>query len=338
MCKFLYETPLAQLKENEMKRYLSIILIIAHTSVIFADTLTFKSGEKIEGKLVKLIKNYENDANGTQIVFQVEKFSMWNVQQDAVIENIDDNTFVFNEDYIYKIINDKGAILYGSKQLVGAAPSKAKVVDRNELDFFSTDLILSNGNEEIKIPLSSEIDLFLNEGLEANVGGAAMAGGLEGMLYGGGPLGFLLGAALAGADAAGGTKIVSETQYQGIGMNSDSQKYYVMTDNSVIEIDNIKSIEYVIWYENKAAQGFLIGAGIPLAIGGIILLSGDGSGDDAGKAFAGGILIVASPFLGILNALKKWRIPKKKGFDINKGAWQIDLDSMLSNTKSEEIK
>ncbi len=88
-----------------MKRYLSIILIIAHTSVIFADTLTFKSGEKIEGKLVKLIKNYENDANGTQIVFQVEKFSMWNVQQDAVIENIDDNTFVFNEDYIYKIIN-----------------------------------------------------------------------------------------------------------------------------------------------------------------------------------------------------------------------------------------
>ena len=154
----------------------------------------------------------------------------------------------------------------------------------------------------------------------------------------GGPLGFLLGAALAGADAAGGTKIVSETQYQGIGMNSDSQKYYVMTDNSVIEIDNIKSIEYVIWYENKAAQGFLIGAGIPLAIGGIILLSGDGSGDDAGKAFAGGILIVASPFLGILNALKKWRIPKKKGFDINKGAWQIDLDSMLSNTKSEEIK
>ena len=168
-----------------MKRYLSIILIIAHTSVIFADMLTFKSGEKIEGKLVKLIKNYENDANGTQIVFQVEKFSMWNVQQDAVIENIDDNTFVFNEDYIYKIINDKGAILYGSKQLVGAAPSKAKVVDRNELDFFSTDLILSNGNEEIKIPLSSEIDLFLNEGLEANVGGAAMAGGLEGMFYGG---------------------------------------------------------------------------------------------------------------------------------------------------------
>ena len=36
-----------------MKCLISIILIFAHTSILFADTLTFKSGEKIEGKLVK---------------------------------------------------------------------------------------------------------------------------------------------------------------------------------------------------------------------------------------------------------------------------------------------
>ena len=44
--------PLAQIKEFKMKRLISIILIFAHTSILFADTLTFKSGEKIEGKLV----------------------------------------------------------------------------------------------------------------------------------------------------------------------------------------------------------------------------------------------------------------------------------------------
>ena len=36
-----------------MKHRISIILIFAHTSILFADTPTFKSGEKIEGKLVK---------------------------------------------------------------------------------------------------------------------------------------------------------------------------------------------------------------------------------------------------------------------------------------------
>jgi len=34
-----------------MKRLISIILIIAHTSILFVDTLTFKSGKKIEGNL-----------------------------------------------------------------------------------------------------------------------------------------------------------------------------------------------------------------------------------------------------------------------------------------------
>ena len=36
-----------------MKRLISIIPIFAHTSILFADTLAFKSGKKIEGKLVK---------------------------------------------------------------------------------------------------------------------------------------------------------------------------------------------------------------------------------------------------------------------------------------------
>jgi len=45
--------PLAQIKEFKMKHLISIILSFAHISILFADTLTFKSGKKIEGKLVK---------------------------------------------------------------------------------------------------------------------------------------------------------------------------------------------------------------------------------------------------------------------------------------------
>jgi len=42
--------PLAQIKEFK-KRLISLILIFAHNSILFADRLRFKSGEKIEGNL-----------------------------------------------------------------------------------------------------------------------------------------------------------------------------------------------------------------------------------------------------------------------------------------------
>lgn len=110
-----------------MRRYLSIILIFTHTSILFADTLTFINGGEIEGELLKL--KTEDDSAGAEIVFQVDKFSMTNVLQNAIVEKLDDNTFVFNQDYVYKIIDDKGGILFGSKNLKANRNYSREVVE-----------------------------------------------------------------------------------------------------------------------------------------------------------------------------------------------------------------
>ena len=318
-------------------KYLSLILILAQTSVLFADTLTFNNGQKINGKLISISEEHELDPNTgvtSEVTFKVDEYQLKMISEELIVGKVDESTLMFDKKSIYKITDDKGYLLFtNNKNLIGTTPPIT--INQNELDFFSTELILSNGNDKITIPQSSEINLFLNEAitLETNfVNKSTAIGALDGLMIAG-PIGLLLGAAVFGATAAAATTLIPETQFQGIGINSDSQKYYFMTNKGVIEINNINKIEYVVSIENKAAEGFIIGAGIPLVIGGIILLSGDGSGNDAGKAFAGGILILASPILGILNAINKRRVPKIESFDINKGAWQIDIDSMPSNTK-----
>ena len=75
-----------------MKRYLSIILIFAHTSILFADTLTFNNGVTIEGKLVQ----YDND----RLIFKVDEESMKNLPQETVIVFVNDNTVVINNKYV----------------------------------------------------------------------------------------------------------------------------------------------------------------------------------------------------------------------------------------------
>jgi len=318
-------------------KYLSLLLILAQTSVLFADTLTFNNGLKINGKLISISEEHELDPNTgvtSEVTFKVDDFQLKMISEELIVGKVDNSTLMFDKKSIYKITDDKGYLLFtNNKNLIGTTPPIT--INQNELDFFSTELILSNGNDKITIPQSSEINLFLNEAitLETNfVNKSTAIGALDGLMTAG-PIGLLLGAAVYGATAAAATTLIPETQFQGIGINSDSQKYYFMTNKGVIEINNINKIEYVVSIENKAAEGFIIGAGIPLVIGGIILLSGDGSGNDAGRAFAGGILILASPILGILNAINKRRVPKIESFDINKGAWQIDIDSMPSKTK-----
>ena len=37
-----------------------------------------------------------------------------------------------------------------------------------------------------------------------------------------------------------------------------------------------------------------------------------------------------------IQAMENWSVPAKKGFDIYKGAWEFDLDSMVPNIKSVE--
>ena len=75
---------------------LSIILIFAHTSILFADTLTFNNGVTIEGKLVK----YDED----RLIFKVDEESMNDIPNEAVIFIIsDENQVVFNNSFVKNV-------------------------------------------------------------------------------------------------------------------------------------------------------------------------------------------------------------------------------------------
>jgi len=60
-----------------MKRLISLFLIFAYTTILFADTLTFKNGVTIQGKLIR----YNKD----RLTFKVDEDSMRNIPQEAVI-------------------------------------------------------------------------------------------------------------------------------------------------------------------------------------------------------------------------------------------------------------
>ena len=82
-----------------MKRYLSIILIFAHTSILFADTLTFNNGVTIEGKVVKYDEDY--------LIFKVDEESMKDIPNEAVIYIkgviVDENQVVFNNKFVKNV-------------------------------------------------------------------------------------------------------------------------------------------------------------------------------------------------------------------------------------------
>jgi hypothetical protein len=97
-----------------MKKIISIFLLLSHTSLLFADTLTFKSGLKIEGKLVSISEEHELDPNtGTtsEVTFNVYKFSINMIPNDLIVGKLNVNTFLFDPISVYKIIDDQGKIL-----------------------------------------------------------------------------------------------------------------------------------------------------------------------------------------------------------------------------------
>jgi hypothetical protein len=103
LCNFLYETPLAQIKEKEMKKIISILLILTQTSILFADTLTFKNGVTIQGKLVR----YNKD----RLTFKVDEDSMRNIPQEAVITIVNDNTIQFHNKYVKNVKDENNNII-----------------------------------------------------------------------------------------------------------------------------------------------------------------------------------------------------------------------------------
>ena len=96
-------------------KYLSLLLILAQTSVLFADTLIFKSGQKIEGKLVSISEEHELDPNtGTtsEVTFNVYKFSINMIPNEMIVGKVNETIYLFDQQSVDVIIDDKGKKLF----------------------------------------------------------------------------------------------------------------------------------------------------------------------------------------------------------------------------------
>ena len=102
-----------------MKKIISVLLLLSHTSLLFADTLTFKSGQKIEGKLISISEEHELDPNtGTtsEVTFKVDKFSINTIPKEMIVGILNENIFLFDQKSIYKIIDNEGKILFSKNK------------------------------------------------------------------------------------------------------------------------------------------------------------------------------------------------------------------------------
>ena len=98
-----------------MKKIISIFLLLSHTSLLFADTLTFNSGQKIEGKLISISEEHELDPKtGTtsEITFNVYKFSINMIPNEMIVGKVNESIYLFDQQSVDVIIDDKGKILF----------------------------------------------------------------------------------------------------------------------------------------------------------------------------------------------------------------------------------
>ena len=96
-------------------KYLSLILILAQTSVLFADTLTFNNGQKINGKLINISEEHELDPNTgvtSEVTFKVDDYQLKMISEELIVGKLNESTLMFDKKSIYKITDDKGNILF----------------------------------------------------------------------------------------------------------------------------------------------------------------------------------------------------------------------------------
>ena len=97
-------------------KYLSLLLILAQTSVLFADTLTFNNGQKINGKLISISEEHELDPKTglhfREVIFKVDKFSINTIPKEMIVGKINESIFIFDQQSVDVIIDDKGKILF----------------------------------------------------------------------------------------------------------------------------------------------------------------------------------------------------------------------------------
>ena len=117
-------------------KYLSLLLILAQTSVLFADTLTFNNGQKINGKLISISEEHELDPNTgvtSEVTFKVDDYQLKMISQELIVGKVDESTLMFDKKSIYKITDDRGNILFtNNKKLMDSKELATKVQERQK--------------------------------------------------------------------------------------------------------------------------------------------------------------------------------------------------------------
>ena len=100
-------------------KYLSLILILAQTSVLFADTLTFNNGQKINGKLISISEEHELDPNTgvtSEVTFKVDDYQLKMISEELIVGKVDESTLMFDKKSIYKITDDRGNVIFSTNK------------------------------------------------------------------------------------------------------------------------------------------------------------------------------------------------------------------------------
>ena len=291
-----------------LSKFLTVILFLI--SPLISDTIIFNDGQMLIGELIKIAKEHPYDpktGSEQEVLFKVEKYNLNMVPKNFVINKSDDNVFMFDVNSVYKIEDEYGMLIFSSNKKLTSSTGIRKVNPEtgNTLEIVPTHLIIKKNEKINEIYQGSEISLYFYNPV---FGSRAIP-----------------------------TRILEEVKYQGIGVDSVSQKYFVKTNAGAFEITNIRKVEYITDRENRAIEGFLIYGGISLAAGGLLMLTDSGANTaNGGPGILGALLVIASPFAGVYGAMENWSVPSKKGFNIYKGAWEFDIESMTINSKAVE--
>jgi len=112
-------------------KYLSLLLILAQTSVLFADTLTFNNGQKINGKLISISEEHELDPNTgvtSEVTFKVDDSQLKMISEELIVGKVDNSTLMFDKKSIYKITDDRGNVIFSTnKNLINTKELRDKI-------------------------------------------------------------------------------------------------------------------------------------------------------------------------------------------------------------------
>ena len=116
-------------------KYLSLLLILAQTSVLFADTLTFNNGQKINGKLISISEEHELDPNTgvtSEVTFKVDEYQLKMISEELIVGKVDNSTLMFNKKSIYKITDDRGNVIFSTNKNLKNEIVPSEIIKVNE--------------------------------------------------------------------------------------------------------------------------------------------------------------------------------------------------------------